>query len=755
MSIDSIYKNICQINSELENELIVTDDEALFINSKFKLKGENTFNIDVKDDFMSIYKNIITANDILNVKLKEVDDKYNKISKDILNSFNGVVKPNKIETNDIKNIRWKTHPQFDNYKFSDNGDAVNIATNTKIKGTIDPTGIIRIKMQKDGKKMSESLHRIVAELFIENSLGHKFVYHIGNKDNNNYKNLIWVEKKRLKTKPDYRSTVKDDAEWKKYDGFDRYLFSNKGDVLNIQKQTLSVQTINKKGTVVVNLTNNDNILRYISLCLVIAKLFVDNPKNYTTVAHKNGDKTNNNYKNLIWGTVNDGDDKIDDKLTWKTHFKFTNYEISSNGDVRNLTTGKTMKREPDVYGVTNLTLIHNDKQYRCKLHRLVAEVFVDNPNNYEYVSHLDSNNLNNNYKNLSWSKQSTPINRYENMEGEEWKIISDNDKYMVSNKGRVKNKIMNSLMGQSKNGDGYMRIILDSKQYYVHVLVAKAFIANPENKLSIDHIDKIRDNNVVKNLRWSTSSEQKKNQKKRDIQKTSKIQRIDPKSDEILEIYDNIYIAIKYIIDQKLSQMEFQSSIMANIGESVRANKIGRIKTSYGYLWKYEEEHIEKEIWKSLKTIYPDSKDIQISNYGRIKKASGEIGVGSDQNGYKLMRIPKTDNSKYVHTIVAMLFVKNPNIKLYDQINHINGIKTDNRALNLEWCTNTQNCQHACDEGLSSHCIKIQATNLKTKKIQIFNSKILARKQFKICRHTLNKYIKNATPYNDTLFTLI
>ena len=54
-----------------------------------------------------------------------------------------------------------------------------------------------------------------------------------------------------------------------------------------------------------------------------------------------------------------------------------------------------------------------------------------------------------------------------------------------------------------KNGKG--------KQFYVHQLVARAFIPNPENKPCVDHIDNNKDNNHVENLRWVTHLENMNN----------------------------------------------------------------------------------------------------------------------------------------------------------------------------------------------------------------------------------------------------
>lgn len=99
------------------------------------------------------------------------------------------------------------------------------------------------------------------------------------------------------------------------------------------------------------------------------------------------------------------------------------------------------------------------------------------------------------------------------------------------------------------------------------------------------------------------------------------------------------------------------------------------------------------EIWKNINEGY------QVSDLGRVRSI-GEFGrvlkPTIDKDGYCIVWVGR-DNGKRlrgkVHRFVCLAFL--PNMFNLKQVNHKNGIRADNRLINLEWCSNSYNALHA------------------------------------------------------------
>lgn len=78
------------------------------------------------------------------------------------------------------------------------------------------------------------------------------------------------------------------------------------------------------------------------------------------------------------------------------------YKISTNGKVYSLKRKKIKRIDTNRHGYERVNLFKNGRGKHFLVHRLVAQAFIPNPNNYSFVNHIDGNKLNNDVNNLEW-----------------------------------------------------------------------------------------------------------------------------------------------------------------------------------------------------------------------------------------------------------------------------------------------------------------------------------------------------------------
>jgi|GEM_PF-489785 putative HNH endonuclease len=304
-----------------------------------------------------------------------------------------------------------------------------------------------------------------------------------------------------------------------YEG--RYKVSNHGQILCISKRHSGRFIVNhyrKDGTIYIKLHKNKSC-ETIDLAKLVATTFLGNPNGYLFVNHKDNNVKNCNVSNLFWSKT-PWKIKDDHEEEWRDVKGYEGvYMVSNLANVKRVDNiNKSVKPRECKNGriVVNLS---NGKRSVIGLEYIVATAFLPNQEDKRFVHFKDGDIRNCNAENLYWSNDE---NNFYTLEGEVWKdVIGYEGKYVVSSFGRI----YSLTRERSNTGSIYKGRMLKlqecRKHYYVtlldgcgnykrvqvHRIVAKAFIPNPYNKPTIDHIDGNGRNNNINNLRWATMKE--------------------------------------------------------------------------------------------------------------------------------------------------------------------------------------------------------------------------------------------------------
>lgn len=128
------------------------------------------------------------------------------------------------------------------------------------------------------------------------------------------------------------------------------------------------------------------------------------------------------------------------------------------------------------------------------------------------------------------------------------------------------------------------------------------------------------------------------------------------------------------------------------------------------FMWKVVREHYAVNKNGEVKSL---PRKVVLYNGGEYYTNERIMKPMVNKKGYLFVEID--GKNEMIHRLVAEAFIPNPKSK--PQVNHKDGIKTNNHDWNLEWATNAENIQHAFDTGLMKPNLEqLKANNEKLKK---------------------------------------
>ena len=346
-------------------------------------------------------------------------------------------------------------------------------------------------------------------------------------------------------------------EWRIINNFPNYSVSNLGNIMNNQtNKPMKLQV--KGGYHNIGLING-KIKKTLKVHRLVGFAFIENPENKPEINHKNKNKLDNTIYNLEWMTRKENNQHKCIGLVFKTNKHKPVLRLDK-------ITGEILEKynsieDAGIWAFEN-KLTTNSHNGRNSIGNCL--------NGLSYSSY-----------NCFWSYEPTQI-----FDNEEWQEIDlknifgetcDLDtKYFVSNLGRFKNSFGTIMENYKANDNGYIKVYVYKKTFFLHRLIALTFLKNPENKEQVNHKDGNKINNCVTNLEFVTNKENQIHKFQNGLGNnfTRKIKQFDL-NDTFIKEFKSIVLASKETNINKCCI----SGVLRKRG-----------KTAGGFIWKYYED---------------------------------------------------------------------------------------------------------------------------------------------------------------------
>ena len=158
---------------------------------------------------------------------------------------------------------------------------------------------------------------------------------------------------------------------------------------------------------------------------------------------------------------------------------------------------------------------------------------------------------------------------------------------------------------------------------------------------------------------------------------------------EEFKVYTKQELIDKFNLQTKMKNPDAKALIKYCSLRGIVIEKVANLKNQNVFRILEDNRTLDGEIWKFL-----EKEQVYVSNLGRVKNASEKLlSLEPGTQGYVSIHIQNPEGWHRVHRLVMMAFNPIDNPEYYD-VDHINGIRSDNRVENLRWVTCKQNLEN-------------------------------------------------------------